>query len=257
MRIAFLGAGKMGGWLARQLAPEHTVAVYDANPGRSRELQGATVLERLEDLRGFAPELLVNAVNLVNTIEAFQAATPHLPAGCVLADLTSVKGELPRYYAGCGFRFASVHPMFGPTFANLEALRQENAIIISESDPETAALFRGLFERLGLTIFEYTFAEHDRRMAYSLATPFACTMAFAGCIDQSVVPGTTFAKHLAIARGLLSEDDDLLIHILFNSHSSRQLAQLADNLSRLREMVEARDAGEVRQLLARLRRNVS
>jgi prephenate dehydrogenase len=216
----------------------------------------AAALERVGDLRGFRPELLINAASLVNTLEAFHAATPYLPADCVLADVASVKGELPGYYASCGFRFASVHPMFGPTFADLEALREENAILIAESDPPTARLFGELFARLGLTIFEYSFAEHDRMMAYSLATPFACTMAFAGCIDQSVVPGTTFARHLAIARGLLAEDDDLLVHILFNSHSSRQLAELAENLSRLREMVEARDAGAVGRLLARLRRNV-
>jgi prephenate dehydrogenase len=257
MRVAILGVGRMGGWLAGQLVPDHRVALLDRDPARAGAVEGALALERSAQLAGFGPELLVNAVPLAATVQAFEEALPHLPADCVLADLASVKGELPAWYARCGFRFASVHPMFGPTFGDLERLREENAIVIRESDPRGAALFRGLFERLGLTVFEYSFAEHDRMMAYSLSTPFACSLAFAAGIDQSVVPGTTFARHLQIARGLLTEDDDLLLHILFdNRHSGPQLARLAENLSRLRELIETGDTDGARRLLARLRRNV-
>jgi prephenate dehydrogenase len=257
MRIAVIGAGKMGAWLAGQLSPEHALALYDRDAGRARAVPGVRALERLEELRAFEPELLVNAVPLVATLAAFDEVLPFLPRGCVLADIASVKGDIPAWYEKSGFRFASVHPMFGPTFANLDALRRENAILIRESDPVAIALFRRLFERLGLTLFEYSFAEHDRMMAYSLATPFACTMAFAACIHQRVVPGTTFAKHLAIARGLLSEDDDLVVHILINAQAQEQIGNLAANLETLRRQIEARDEAGVKALLETLRRNVS
>lgn len=257
MKIAVLGAGKMGAWLASQLASEHALAVYDRDPARARAVKGVRALDRLEEISAFEPELLVNAVPLVATLAAFDAVAPHLPKACIVADMASVKGDIPTWYRKSGRRFASVHPMFGPTFANLDALKRENAILIRESDPEVKALFRRLFERFGLTIFEYTFAEHDRMMAYSLATPFACTMAFAACIDQSVVPGTTFAKHLAIARGLLSEDDDLVVHILINAQAQEQIGKLAKNLETLRRQIEQRDEEGVKALLAALRRNVS
>ncbi len=257
MRIAVIGAGKMGAWLAGELAHEHALAVYDRDPARARAVNGTRALERLEDLAAFEPELAVNAVPLAATLPAFEAMAAHLPERCIVADLASVKGDIPAWYRKSGRRFASVHPMFGPTFANLDALKRENAILIQESDPEVKALFRRLFERFGLTIFEYTFAEHDRMMAYSLATPFACTMAFAACIDQSVVPGTTFAKHLAIARGLLSEDDDLVVHILMNAQAQQQIGKLARNLETLRRQIEQRDESGVKALLAELRRNVS
>lgn len=252
-----MGAGKIGAWLAGQLAAEHALVVYDRDPARARAVKGARAIERLEELPDFRPELLVNAVPLVATLAAFEAVKPHLPRSCIVADMASVKGDIPAWYRQSGLRFASVHPMFGPTFANLDALKRENAILIQESDPEAKALFRRLFERFGLTIFEYSFAEHDRMMAYSLATPFACTMAFAACIDQSVVPGTTFAKHLAIARGLLSEDDDLVVHILINAQAQAQIGKLAANLETLRRQIEQRDADGVKALLADLRRNVS
>jgi len=256
MKIAFLGAGRMGGWLATQLAGEHEVVAYDQDPEKARGLQGVRALASLEELKEFAPDLLVNAVGLASTIAAYRSVTPLLPANCVLADMASVKGDIPAYYAECGFRFASIHPMFGPTFANLEALKQENAIIIKESEPGVAALFRGLFQGLGLRLFEYTFEEHDKMMAYSLTTPFTATLVFAAMIDETVVPGTSFAKHLQIARGVLSEDDELLAETLFNPKSLTQLAAITSRLEFLKHIILGRDVEEARRFFARLRRNV-
>lgn len=44
------------------------------------------------------------------------------------------KTGLKEFYENCGFRYVSTHPMFGPTFANLDKLSTENAIIIKEGD---------------------------------------------------------------------------------------------------------------------------
>lgn len=256
MRIAVLGAGRMGGWLARQLAAGHVVAAHDAAPERARGLDGVAALASPEAVRDFAPELLVNAVNLAGTVAAFRAIDPFLPPGCLLADLASVKTEIPAYYRACGRRFVSVHPMFGPTFGDLGALRGENAILITESAPEGVAVFRALFERLGLRLFELSFEAHDRMMAYSLTTPFTASLVFAACIDQTVVPGTSFARHLKIARGLLGEDDELLAEILFNPQSLQQLADITSRLEFLKQVIRERDGAELRALLGRLRRNL-
>ena len=74
MRIAVLGAGKMGAWLAVQLASEHEVAVYDPDASRAESVRAAGTLRRIEELQVFAPNLLVNAASLVQTLPAFQAA---------------------------------------------------------------------------------------------------------------------------------------------------------------------------------------
>lgn len=39
-------------------------------------------------------------------------------------------------------------------------------------------------------------------------------------------PGTTFKKHMAIAKGLLSEDDYLLQEILFNPRTPSQVENI-------------------------------
>jgi prephenate dehydrogenase len=259
MRIAILGAGRMGSWLARALSAEHEIAVFDSDSARMESggsAPGIKRLGRLEELGGFAPKMLINAVSLQNTIEAFRSAVPFLPEDCIICDVASVKGDIPAYYKGCGFRFASVHPMFGPTFADMAALKDENAVIIRESDPEGAAFFRELFGKLGLRIFDYTFAEHDRMMAYSLTTPFTASLVFAACMESAAVPGTTFAKHRALARGLLSEDDHLLAEILFNGYSLPQLEKITARLEFLKHIIKARDFEEAQKFFGKLRENV-
>jgi len=256
MKIAIIGAGRMGAWLVRELSRDHNLGLYDLDPEKAPALNAGTVLEGPAGLDAFRPEMLINAASLPRTIEAFEAARPHLPSGCLLVDIASVKGRISDFYKGCGFRFASVHPMFGPTFANIEDLRNENAIIILESDKAGARFWRDFFGGLGLKIFEMSFEEHDRMIAYSLSVPFTSTLVFAACATNLAVPGTTFKKHLEIARGLLSESDDLLAEILFNAQTLPQLDSITGRLEFLKHIVRQRDSQEASIFFSRLRRNV-
>jgi len=256
MRIAILGAGHMGSWLAAELRAAHEVGVLDLDGARAERLAGIGVIREYAALADFDPQLLVNAVSLSNTLAAFSAALPFLRPGCWISDLASVKAGLPEYYRAGPFRFASVHPMFGPTFARLENLEEENAILITDSDPEAMAFFREFFRRLRLHIHECSFAEHDRLIAYSLTLPFASTIVFAACLDAKSVPGTTFKKHYEIARGLLAEDDDLLAEILFNRYSLEQLARITGRLEFLKHVIKDRDTEEAKKFFHGLRRNI-
>jgi prephenate dehydrogenase len=256
MRIAIIGAGKMGSWLAFALAGGNEIAVYDTDKMRSGAVKGAMALDGLDGLAKFKPQMLINAVSLQNTVAAFVAAAPHIPEDCIIADVASIKGGLPEYYKSAGFRFVSIHPMFGPTFTDMAALREENAVIIKGSDETGAAVFRKLFETLGIRVFEYTFDEHDRMMAYSLTTPFAASLVFAACMESTAVPGTTFARHRKIAKGLLSEDDHLLSEILFNQYSLVQLEKITAKLEFLKHVIKGKDYDEAIRFFDKLRKNV-
>ena len=140
--------------------------------------------------------------------------------------------------------------------ANLNQLSQENAIIISEGDYMGRIFFRDLYQRLGLNIYEYTFLEHDRTVAYSLSIPFVSTFVFAAVMKHQDAPGTTFKRHLAIAKGVLGEDDYLLQEILFNPYTHDQVAQIRDELKQLLEIIDNRDAEGMHQYLEKIRKNV-
>ncbi|WP_249539642.1 prephenate dehydrogenase/arogenate dehydrogenase family protein, partial [Escherichia coli] len=74
---------------------------------------------------------------------------PYLPEKCIISDIASVKTGLKDFYDKCGRPYVSTHPMFGPTFANLNQLSEENAIILQEGDYMGRIFFKELYSRLG------------------------------------------------------------------------------------------------------------
>lgn len=270
MKILILGNGKMGSFFCDLLSFDHTVAVYEKDLKRMRFIYNAQRFSTLEEIEEFKPELVINCVTLSYTIEAFKEVFRYLPQSCIISDIASVKTGLKEFYEASGFRYVSVHPMFGPTFANLGNLQTENAIIINEPQQKNAKgeivvtgtdymgmiFFRDLFGSLKLNVKEYTFDGHDEVVAYSLSIPFASTLVFGSIMKHQEVPGTTFKKHLAIAHGLLSEDDYLLTEILFNPNTGEQLQGIIDKLATLKEIVAQKDSNAMKQFLDNVRERV-
>ncbi len=256
MRILVLGAGKMGSFFLDLLSFEHETAVYEKNPERLRFTFNTLRFTSLEEIEDFKPELVINAVTVKYTIPAFREVIPHLPEDCIISDIASVKTGLKEFYTECGHRYVSTHPMFGPTFANLNQLSQENAIVISEGDYMGRIFFKDLYQRLGLSIYEYTFEEHDKTVAYSLSIPFVSTFVFAAVMKHQDAPGTTFKRHMNIARGVLSEDDYLLQEVLFNPHTSEQVEHIRTELKDLLGIIERKDEDGMKAYLEKIRANV-
>lgn len=256
MRILVLGAGKMGSFFLDLLSFEHETAVYEKNPERLRFTYNTLRFTALDEIDDFRPELVINAVTVKYTISAFKEVMPHLPADCIISDISSVKTGLKDFYEHCGHRYVSTHPMFGPTFANLNQLSHENAIIISEGDYMGRIFFKDLYSRLGLNIYEYSFEEHDKTVAYSLSIPFVSTFVFAAVMKHQDAPGTTFKRHMNIAKGVLNEDDFLLQEILFNPYTSEQVEQIRTELKRLLEIIDNKDAEGMKEYLTKIRNNV-
>ena len=203
MKILVMGAGKMGSFFIDLLSFEHEVAVFERDPMRMRFTYNCQRFTSYDEIREFKPEL-----------------------ECIISDIASVKTDLKEFYESTGMRYVSTHPMFGPTFANLQQLSEENAIIISEGDYMGRIFFKDLYQKLGLNIYEYTFEEHDKTVAYSLSIPFVSTFVFAAVMKHQDAPGTTFKRHMRIAKGVLNEDDYLLQEILFNPYTHDQVSQI-------------------------------
>ena len=226
MRILILGAGKMGSFFTDILSFQHETAVYDTNPHQLRFVYNTYRFTTLDEIKEFEPELVINAVTVKYTLDAFRQVLPVLPKDCIISDIASVKTGLKKFYTESGFRYVSTHPMFGPTFASLSNLSNENAIIITEGD------------HLGRIFFK---------------DPFVSTFVFAAVMKHQEAPGTTFKKHMAIARGLLSEDDYLLQEILFNPRTPAQVENVRLELKQLLEIITNRDAEGMKKYLTKIR----
>ena len=256
MKILVLGAGKMGSFFIDLLSFDHEVAVFERDARRMRFLYNCQRFSTMGEVEEFKPELLINCVTLKYTIQAFEQVLPHIPETCIISDISSVKTGLKEFYEQSGHRYVSTHPMFGPTFANLNQLSEENAIIISEGDYMGRCFFRDVYSRLGLSIYEYNFDEHDRTVAYSLSIPFVSTFTFAAVMKPQDAPGTTFKRHMKIARGVMGEDEYLLQEILFNPYTHDQVAQIRTELKELLDIIDHKDAGRMHDYIAKIRANV-
>jgi prephenate dehydrogenase len=256
MKILIIGAGKMGRFFADTLSFHHEVCLFDTDPKQLRFVYNAIRTTDLKEVRTFEPEMLINAVTIKYTLDAFKMVIPYLPANCILSDIASVKTGLKEFYAECGFRFVSTHPMFGPTFASLNDLSTQSAIIIKESDFLGKAFFKDLYSSLRLKIFEYTFEKHDHTTAYSLSIPFASTLVFGSVMRHQEAPGTTFKRHMAIAQGLMSEDDYLLQEILFNPFAPEQIEKIIGKMETLRDIIQTKDAEKMQAFLKSVRKNI-
>ena len=256
MRILIIGAGKMGTFFSDLLCFKHTVGIFDTAPQRLRFTFNTQRMTKPEEIEEFKPELVINAATVKFTLDAFKMVMPYLPKDCILSDIASVKTGLPEFYAGCGHPFVSTHPMFGPTFASLSNLSNENAIIISEGDHLGKIFFKDLYNELHLNIREYTFKGHDEVIAYSLSIPYTSTLVFGSVMKHQDAPGTTYKRHMAIARGLMSEDDYLLTEILFNPHTVGQINKIQERLEPLKEIVARKDSAAMKTFLEEVSENL-
>lgn len=247
----------MGTFFTDVLSFQHETAVFDTDERKLRFVYNTYRFTTVDEIRDFDPDLVINAVTLKYTLDAFNTVLPALRKDCIISDIASVKTGLKEFYEQCGLPYVSTHPMFGPTFARLDNLSHENAIIIKEGDHLGRIFFKDLYQTLGLRIFEYTFDEHDETVAYSLSIPFISTITFAAVMKHQDAPGTTFKKHMAIARGLASEDDYLLQEILFNPHTIEEITNIRTELKKLAEIIDSKDADGMRAYLKKIRANIA
>ena len=133
-----------------------------------------------------------------------------------LSDISPAKTGLKNFYESTGHRYVSTHPIFGPTFAHLNALSQKKSII-----------------------------------------PFVSTFVFAAVMKHQDAPGTTFKRHMKIAKGVLSEDNYLLQAILFNPYTHNQVAQIRTELKDLLDIIDHKDGERMKAYLTRIRKNVN
>ena len=93
-------------------------------------------------------------------------------------------------------------------------------------------------------------------MAYSLSIPFVSTFVFAAVMKHQDAPGTTFKRHMQIAKGVLNEDDYLLQEILFNPYTHDQVSQIRDELKELLDIIDNKDSEGMKKYLTKIRKHV-
>ena len=133
MRILILGAGKMGSFFTDILSFQHETAVFDVNPHQLRFVYNTYRFTTLEEIKEFEPELVINAVTVKYTLDAFRKVLPVLPKDCIISDIASVKTGLKKFYEESAEREAFHGRFFQPSKAKSMLFIKNSALIFSTS----------------------------------------------------------------------------------------------------------------------------
>ncbi len=167
--------------------------------------------------------LCVPAHAMDKVLETF---TPHMPAQCILVDITSVKVQalatMQKYWPG---PIVGTHPLFGNKPQRGSDLPV--TIVPAQSTPEEATkVVEALFLSLGCRVFRATAQEHDKAMAAIQNLNFITSLAYFAALaqDESLLPYMTpsFKRRQDAAHKLLTEDAKLFAGLFEANPYSQQ-----------------------------------
>lgn len=174
---------------------------------------------------------------------------PHLPAGAVLADITSVKEQpmhqMERVWPG---PVVGTHPLFGPS-PEAEADLPVAITPGRAAQAQHVALVEAFFTEMGCRTFLTTAETHDKAMARIQNMNFITSLAYFSLLagQDDLLPFLTpsFRRRRNAARKMLTEDARLFAGLFeANAHSHEAVRQY-------RQMLNLAAAGDIDLLCQR------
>ena len=219
MRIAILGAGKMGVWFAKFFLEEgYSVVVADRNKEKLSKLKSELVVETADFV-----EAVQNAdrVLICVAISAFESVVkiiaPSIREGQVVMDICSIKDfpvKVMHKHIKTGL-VLGIHPVFGPGSKGVK----NRAFILTPTAPaekEFAESFKKWLETKKARVFVMSPKKHDELMSIVLGFPHflglvACDTLLeqAGYPETKNVAGTTYRMLFTLAEVTALENPEL------------------------------------------------
>jgi len=219
MRIAVIGAGKMGVWFASYFLDKgYDVVLADRKKEKLENLK-----DLLVDLTTNFQEAVADADQIylcvsINAIEeVVKTISPVLHEGQVVMDIASIK-DAPVKTMHQHIKGATVlgtHPVFGP---GSHGLKNKTYILtpINPEEQKFADQFTQWLEKQGANVFTMTPKKHDELMSIVLGLPhFLGLVALETLMEQQnlsetkKVAGTTYRMLFTLAEATALETPDL------------------------------------------------
>jgi prephenate dehydrogenase len=162
------GTGETGSWFARYFKEKgFDVAVWGPS-GKVAVAEALGVRYAHDKIKAIEEsDIVLISVLIEKTIEVIRETAPHMHAGSLLMDVTSVKSgpvKAMKTFAPKGVEVLGTHPMFGPT---MPALCGQTIILtpVEGKSEKWLSVMRSLFESDGAHIEILDANEHDEIMA--------------------------------------------------------------------------------------------
>lgn len=222
MTIALIGSmGRMGAMLCERLA-----AAGLCVRGVDREADAPLADTALHTACAGATVVLL-CVPAATFATVLRAVVPHMAAGVVLADITSVKVRpLEQMEAAWAGPVVGTHPLFGPLPG------QDMPVALTPGAHATQAhiaLMTDIFTRIGCRVFVTTAPQHDRAMAAIQGLNFISSLAYFATLagQEELLPFLTpsFMRRKDAAQKQLTEDAALFEGLFEANPYSQELVR--------------------------------
>lgn len=273
MRLALIGVGLIGGSFARAVRAAGKVSHVVGFDSDSEALRRAVELGVINEPATSAAQAILgaNLVMIATPVGAFQQTlrdiAPHLSSAAVATDVGSTKlgvVEAARKELGSAFpRFVPGHPIAGSEHSGVEhsdAALFRNTVFIVTPVPQTQSDAVGrveaLWRAIGCRVECMTPEEHDNVFAAVSHLPHLLAFALVAMIAAEpdakrkfALSGAGFRDFTRIAASNPTMWRDIC---LTNSAPiASQLSRYRNQLERLQQAVEARDAAALERAFAR------
>lgn len=267
MRIAILGAGKMGVWFAKFfLEEDYSVVVADRKKEKLSKLKSEIAVETADFVGAVknADRVLI-CVSISAFEKVVQKISSSIREGQVIMDICSIKDfpvRVMHKHIKRGLVLGT-HPVFGPGSKGVK----NKAFILTPTNAEErefAESFRKWLETKKARVFVMSPKKHDELMSVVLGFPhFLGLVACDALLEQpdysetKKVAGTTYRLLLTLAEVTALESPDLFTGLHLNLPQLRKIERLfmekaEEWLKLIRQKDSAVIARKMEQLKAKL-----
>jgi prephenate dehydrogenase len=225
MRIAILGAGKMGLWFAKFFLEEgYSVVIADRNKKKlelAKKELGVETADFVEAVRKADRVLICVSIDAFEVV--IKAIAPVTNKNQIVMDICSIKEKpvkIMHDYVKKGLVLGT-HPVFGPGSRDV----QDKAFILTptnEQEKKFAETFKVWLETRKARVFITSPKEHDRLMSIVLGFPhFVGLVACDTLLERENYPqtrnvaGTTYRMLLTLAEVTVMENPELFSSLQF------------------------------------------
>ena len=217
MKVAIIGAGVMGRWLAdfskKKLGE---VTIFNIRPLKAKKVASELGVKAgsFEDAVADADIVLI-AVPIPYTPKFVKAAAKIAKKGALVADVASVKSDVVKTMRKIkgNIELVSIHPLFGP---GASSLKGKDFVVVPVKPGKRYSEIKKLFVKLGARVTEMGAEEHDKVMAiiqcmthFVLLTYLHAIKSMKGSKRAKELRTPMFAKLMTVAKSILAGNPKL------------------------------------------------
>jgi prephenate dehydrogenase len=268
LRVAIIGAGKMGRWFARLFKDEgYSVVVSSRTRSKAEALRNELGVE-LADTNVDAVEgadWILLCVSLDGLEPALKEVTSYIKAGQAVMEISSIK-EIPvnmlHKYVTKGVTLGT-HPVFGPGAKSLEG---QNFVLtpVQEEEKRFAEEFKDWLEARGANVSLMVPRRHDRLMSLVLGFPhFVGLVAGDALLDNQdyaeakKVGGATYQMLLTLAGAVAAEEPGFYSNLHMSLPEMEKIEGLfLDKVEEWLKLVKQKDCSGFRNKMEQVKKRL-